>query len=285
MTMRYERSKFKIFALVITVSCVFSNADHCAWGNPRSESLSQQAIRESMLIDTRETALKHIDQALSIEPKNPVYWQIKAQVLQSLEESEKALPCITKSISLFPHSADAYGIKADILVHLGKTDEALLALDQALKITDHPYLRSVRGKILKEQGKFELAEKEYDMAVKAEPNNLITRAGRAKVAAQGKHWQKAIDDFSFVLTKAPKKNFSYYEDLLARAEAYTATKQYAKAIADCKEGIVGQPEMPHFHVALLKVYKLTNDAAGVKKESQQLKIIDEDLGESRDARY
>lgn len=285
MTMRYERSKFKIFAVVISVSGAFSNANNCAWGNPRSESLCQQAIKETMLIDTRETALKHIDQALSIEPKNPFYWRIKAQVLQSLEESEKALPCITKSISIFPQSAEAYGIKADILVHLGKTNEALLALDQALKTAEHPYLRSLRGKILKEQGKFDLAEKEYDLAVKADPNNLVTRSGRAKVAAKGKHWQKAIDDFSFALTKAQKKNYSYYEDLLARAEAYTATKQYGKAIADCKEGIAGQPEMPHFHQALLKVYKLTNDAAGVKKESQQLKIIDEDLGESRDARY
>lgn len=285
MTMRYERSKFKIFALVISISSAFSHSANCAWGNPRSDSLCQQAITEMRLLDTRETALKHIDQALSIEPKNPFYWRIKAQVLQSLEESEKALPCITKSISIFPQSADAYGIKADILFHLNRPKEALLALDQALKITDHPYLRCLRGKILKEQGKFDLAEKEYDRAVKAEPNNLVNRSGRAKVATQAKHWQKAIDDFSFALTKAPKKNYSYYEDLLARAEAYTVTKQYAKAIADCKEGIAGQPEMPHFHVALLKVYKLTNDAAGVKKESQQLKIIDEDLGESRHARY
>lgn len=280
MTKHYTWSKRKILALVIAITAVFSTPNS-AWGNPRSESLCQQAIRESMLIDTRETALKHIDQALSIEPKNPVYWRIKAQVLQSLEESEKALPCITKSIEIFPQSAEAYGIRADILVHLGKTDEALLALDQALKLTDHAYLHSVRAKILKNQGKFDLAEKEFDKVIKAEPNNLIARSGRAKVAAQNKHWQKAIDDLTFALKNAKKKNYSYYEDLLARAGAYTETKQYANAIADCKAGIEGQPEMPHFHVALLKIYKLTNNAAGEKKESQQIKVIEEDLGKSR----
>ena len=238
-----------------------------------------------MLLDTRETALKHIDQALAIEPKNPIYWRIKAQVLESLEESEKALPCITKSIEIFPQSADAHAIKADILAHLGKPDQALQALDQALKMTDHPYLHSVRAKILRSQRKFGEAEKEFDKVIKAEPNNLVARSERAKVAALRQHWQKAIEDLSFALTKAKKKNYSYYEDLLATAEAYTMTKQYAKATADCKEGIAGQPEMPHFHVALLKVYKLTNDAAGIKKESQQLKLIENDLGVSKDASH
>jgi tetratricopeptide (TPR) repeat protein len=275
MTMHYKRSKFKILAVSSTIAAVFS-ADNSAWANPRSEALLQQALKETMLLDTKDAALKHIDQALSIDPKNPVYWRVKAQILQGLEESEKALPCITKSIDIFPQSAEAYGLKADILVHMGKTDEALLALDQALKITDHPYLRSVRAKILKSQGKFDLAEKELDKVIKAEPNNLVARSARAKAAAQIKHWQKAIDDLTFALKNAKKKNYSYYEDLLARAGAYTETKQYEKAIADCKAGIEGQPELPQFHVALLKVYTMNGNKAGAASERKALSDMDVD---------
>lgn len=270
-----KRSKFKILTLGITIAAVFS-ANNGAWGNPRSEALCKQALKESMQLETKDTAVKHIDQALSIDPKNAWYWRAKAQILQGLEESEKALPCITKSIALDPHCADAYSIKAEVLVNLGKTDEALLALDQALKITDYPHLHSVRAKILKNQGKFDLAEKEFDMVIKAEPNNLIARSGRAKVAAQMMHWQRAIDDLTFAMANAQKKNYSYYEDLLARAAAYTATKQYTKAIADCKAGIEGQPEMPHFHVALLKVYTMNGNKAGAASERKALSDLDID---------
>lgn len=275
MRLHNKREKLETLALVITATAVFS-ANNGAWANPRSEALLQQALKETMLLDTKDAALKHIDQALSIDPKNPVYWRVKAQILQGLEESEKALPCITKSLELYPHSAEAYAIKADILVRLGRTDQALAAIDQALKLTDHPNLHSVRAFIFKNQRKFDLAEKELDIVIKAEPNNLIARSGRAKVAAQIKHWQKTIDDLTFAMAKAKKKNYSYYEDLLARAAAYTATKQYAKAIADCKAGIEGQPEMPQFHVALLKVYTMNGNSAGAASERKALSDMDVD---------
>ncbi len=271
-----ERSKFKILVVTITINSAIFAAISSAWANPRSEALLQQALKEAMLLDTKDAAVKHIDQAISINPKNPVYWRVKAQILQGLEESEKALPCITKSLELYPHSAEAYSIKADILVRLGRTDQALTAIDQALKLMDHPNLHSVRAFIFKNQRKFDLAENELDIVIKAEPNNLIARSARAKVAAQLKHWQKAIDDLTFAMANAKKKNYSYYENLLARVEAYTATKQYDKAIADCKAGIEGQPELPQFHVALLKVFTMNGNKAGAAGEAKALSDMDVD---------
>ena len=52
--------------------------------------------------------------------------------------------------------------------------------------------------------------------------------------------------------------------------------QYEKAIADCKEGIKGQPNMRQFHVALLKVYTLNGNKAGAASERQELTAIEED---------
>jgi tetratricopeptide (TPR) repeat protein len=205
-----------------------------------------------------------------------LYWRLKAAILDGYEDSEKALPCIIKSLELDPRSADAYAAKANILLRLGHADQALTAIDQALKLADHPNLHCVRAYVLTNQRKFDLAEKELDTVIKADPNNLIARSGRAKAAAQTKHWQKAIDDLTFALTKAKKKQYSYYGDLLARVEAYTATKQYEKAIADCKAGIEGQPELPQFHVALLKVYTMNGNKAGAASERKALSDMDVD---------
>lgn len=281
MTMHYKRSKFKILAVGSTIAAVFS-ADNSAWANPRSEALCKQALEETKSLTTNDLAIKHIDQALSIEPQNAYYWSVKAQLLQNLEESEKALPCMNKSLQLGYKPASSYILKADILYDLGRLEEALRAADQALELCPRADFINIKAKIFQKQGKLDLAEKELDKVVKANPSDLLARSHRSTIAVLAKHWPKAIEDLTFIMSKSTKKNLSYYQDLLARAGAYTATKQYEKAIADCKEGIKGEPDMRQFHVALLKIYTLNGNKAGAESERKELTAIEEDYRPAKD---
>lgn len=276
MTRRYERSKFKIFALAISIGSSFWAGNNSAWGNPRSEALCQQALRETKELSTNDLAVKHIDQALAIDPNSAYYWLVKAQLLQNLEDSEKALPCINKSLQLNNKPVAAYLLKADILTDLNRYDEALKDINHASMLEPRPEYHHLKARIFKKQHKFDLAESELDAAIKANPKDELAYSQRAAIAGLSKHWPKAIADLTFSINNCKKKNLSHYEDLLARAGAYTETKQYEKAMVDCKEGIKGQPDMPQFHAALLKLYTLTGNKSGAAIERKELKAIDED---------
>jgi|GEM_PF-937449 tetratricopeptide (TPR) repeat protein len=275
--MPYESSKLKILASAITISSALFGAINNAWATPRSEALCKQAAKEGMALESREEALKHIDQALSIDPKSAYYWHVKAAILQGLEESEKALPCLDKSLQLGYKTAGSCILRAYILTDLGRFEEALKATDQALELNPKAEIIHMKARIFQRQGKLDLAEKELDKVIKANANDMLARMQRSTVAVLAKHWPKSIADLSFLISKSTKKSPSYYHYLLARAGAYTETKQYDKAIADCKEGVRDQPNMRQFHSALLKVYILNGNKAGADSERKEITAIDEDF--------
>ncbi len=205
--------------------------------------------------------------------------------LLKLDESERALPCINRSLQLNSNSKYAYILKADILSSLNRFDEALSIVNHMIKLDPCAENLVTRAKIFMRQGKFELAEKELDKLVKSNSNDALARQKRAIVAIQLKHWQKAIEDLSYLIDKAPVKNTSYYEDLLARAKAYTETKQYEKAIADCKVGLKGQPEVPQFYRALLKVYEASGNASEAKRMRKKLEDVEDDFQPPKSDRF
>jgi tetratricopeptide (TPR) repeat protein len=218
-------------------------------------------------------------------PKEARYWQTKAMFLLKLEESELALPCVNKSLQLNSNSDYAYVLKADILSSLNRFEEAFSIINHRIKLNPCSENLVTKAKIFMRQGKYELAEKELDKLVNSNSNDALARQKRAIVAIRLKHWQKAIEDLSFLIDKAQVKNTSYYEDLLARAKAYTANKQYEKAIADCKAGLKGQPEVPQFYAALLKVYEASGNASEAKRMRKELDTVEDDFRPPRSYRY
>ncbi len=283
--MHYKSSRFKVCLLSLSVMIALNEPSNVAFANPKAWALHDKAILEFKDLKTQELAVKHIEQAVSIDPKNAMLWQVKAAFLQGIQESEKALPCINKSIQLNSKHDYPYVIKAEILKSLKRFNEALSAVDYAIKLNSSPEYFVVRSKILMEQGNLDLAEKEMDKLVVSYPTNTLIHAQRALVARRLKHWPKAIEDFTYLISKAPVKTTSYYGDLLSRAQAYTETKQYDKGIADCKAGLKGLPEARQFHAALIKLYELSGNGNEAKRIKQQLNILDDELQPPKSDRF
>jgi tetratricopeptide (TPR) repeat protein len=248
-----------------------------ALARSRAQELSDRAMAESCVKDTQDLAVKHIDEALAFDSRNASFWLAKAVILEKRGEGEKALPCVIRSIELNNKNDYAYAVEANILSGLHRFDAALKAIDYALKLK--PCKENFVGKaeIFTEQGKPDIAEKELDRVIKANPNFELARTRRAVVARRIKHWPKAIEDFTWLIDHAPMKNLSYYEDLLERVKAYTENKQFDKAIADCKIGLAGQPEARQFHAALLTIYERSGNAAEAKRARKELEAVDDDL--------
>jgi len=72
---------------------------------------------------------------------------------------------------------------------------------------------------------------------------------------------------------------------MSRSEAYRETKQYEKAIADCKTGLKDRPEDRQFHSALLKLYELTGNASEAKRTRKKLESIDTDFQPPKSDRF
>lgn len=242
----------------------------------QANSLWQRAMVESDKLSTQDAALRHINQALSLEPTKAHLWQGKALILERLEESEQALPCINKALELDPKFGLSWITKADILCSLKKFDEALVSVDKGLKLADTNNAHITKSEILRHLRKFDLAEKELDILVAQRPKDDIVRSRRADVAKLNKHWQKVIEDASVVLN-VPVKSFSHWNMLGRRAEAYVQTKQYDKAIKDYKEAIKHLPDARQLHDELLKVYTITGNAKGMAEERRAIESIDKDL--------
>lgn len=269
--------RLKFFLLAISVSTALLEPSKYAWANPRAEELCNKATTEFKDLKSKDLAIKHIDQALAIEPNNAHFWQIKAGFLQGNQESEKALPCINKSLQLDNKPGYPHKLKAEILNSLNRFDEALASVNCAISRNPQPDYFYSRAKIFMKHGKLDLAEKELDKLIDSNPNDMMAHTQRASVAIRAKHWPKAIADLTYSINKSPVKNLSYYEDLLSRTEAYTETKQYEKAIADCKTGLKGQPEARQFHAALVKIYELSGNASEAKRARKELETVDNDL--------
>ena len=283
--MHYKSTRFRFCVLALAVSAALTLAAQNAWANPKAWALRDRALAEFKDLKTQELAIKHIEQAIALDAKNPLLWQEKAAFLQDIQESEKALPCINKSIELNSKPDYPYVLKAKILKSLKRFTEALSAVDYAVKLNACPDYFVVRSKILMEQGKLELAEKEMDKLVDSYPDSTLIRSQRALVARRLKHWPKAIEDFTYLINKAPVKSSSYFGDLLSRAQAYTETKQYEKGIADCKTGLKGLPEDRQFYAALITLYKLSGNENQAKHVKQQLELLDDELQPPKSDRF
>lgn len=242
----------------------------------QAERLWTQSMVESDKLSTQDLALKHINQAISLQPTRALFWQGKALILERLEESEQALPCINRALELDPKCGPSWVTKADILCSLKKFDEALIYIDKGLKLENTHNAHVTKAEILRHLRRFDLAEKELDTLVAKRPKDDIIRSRRAEIAKLNKHWQKVIEDTSFTIN-LHDPSFSHWNTFGRRAEAYVQTKQYDKAIADYKEAIKHLPDARQMHDELMKVYIITGNAKGAAEERHAIESIDKDL--------
>lgn len=264
-------------AVCILLAGLQLSSNALAQDDQKAATLWTRAAQEDTHMASRPAAIVHIDQALALKPKNPQYWQTKAAILVNMEEHEEALPCINKSLELDPKSASSWQIKAVVLSGLGRNKEALDAANQAVQLDGYLNYRLTKAQILADLHNFDQAEKELDDMIKLYPKDQITRARRAFVARHTQHWNKVIEDSTFLINQLGPRSQPYYEHIQNRAAAYVNTKQYDQAIADYKLGLKASPDDRRLHSALLNVYKIIGNTKGAQVESTALENLDHDL--------
>lgn len=282
---RCVKARLKYFVLlVVFVPAMFvSTGDVLA--DSRVKALQKQALSDYRNSKTRDLALRHINEALKLEPNSAELWQNKALFLKVLDEGESALACIGRSIELDKKVDYSHALKSEILMSLNRSDEALRAINTAIRLKPRAEYLVLKATILSVQGKLDLAEKQLDAVIEGDSRNQIARVRRVNVAFAARHWSKAVDDLSWLIRQAPVKNVSYYDNLLRRSQAYLELKQYDKALADCKAGLAGMPTSRPYHEALVKIYESSGKSREAALARQALETVDDDLKPPKSYRF
>ena len=131
------------------------------------------------------SALKLIDQALILNPKNGVAYSNKGNILKELGRYEEALSNYDKAIEMIPSYAEAYNNRANTLQDLQQYDESLIWYDKALTLNPE-YVGAYcnKGNALEWLGRHQEAMNCFDQALAIDPQHVDA------------YWQKGLSQLA-----------------------------------------------------------------------------------------
>jgi Flp pilus assembly protein TadD len=114
-------------------------------------------------------AMAYYNKALSIDPKNPEGWYLRALVLIDTGRPEEALADCDKALSLNQNYSDAYSKKALALINLERFEDAVLAATRASSLNGNDAMAwYIKGVCLDELGKSDEAQEAYGKSLELE---------------------------------------------------------------------------------------------------------------------
>jgi tetratricopeptide (TPR) repeat protein len=161
--------------------------------------------------------------------------------------------------------------RGNALAKNGQFDIAIRDYDQAIK--DNPQSAEAfwrRGFALEQKGEFDRAIADYDNALKLDPNNANAFANRGHAHSHKKEFDPAIED----LTQAIKLHANDARTYGLRANAYREKAQYDLAIQDCEQAIKLDPDDAYAYYVRGLARQKRGDKSGGKADIAKAKLLD-----------
>ncbi|OPF20296.1 hypothetical protein B1L04_02545 [Microcystis aeruginosa KW] len=156
---------------------------------------------------------------------------------EARENYEQALTVINQAISLVPNNPNYYNEKWAVLSELKRYDEGLAAITQAIDLAPRAAWYVNRGILYRRQQKYELALDDYNKAIKLNPNHANAYNNRGNLYQDLQKYELALDDFNKAIEINPNFAILYYN----RGNLYYNQKKYELALSDINKGIELNP--------------------------------------------
>jgi tetratricopeptide (TPR) repeat protein/S1-C subfamily serine protease len=212
---------------------------------------STSAGREREARENYEQALTVINQAISLVPNNPNYYNEKWSVLSELKRYDEGLAAITQAIYLAPRAA--WYVNRGILYRRQQKYE--LALDdynQAIELNpNHANAYNNRGNLYQDLQKYELALDDFNKAIEINPNFAILYYNRGNLYINQQKYDLALSDYNQAIELDSKLAMAYYN----RGVLYDDQRKYELALADYSKAIDINPNLAEAYVNRGLLYK------------------------------
>jgi len=201
------------------------------------EAYNLFAIIEYQLGEFEHASLL-VEQAVSIEPRNPNFLNSRGIVLQKLGRLDDALASYDAALSIEPQNAQALYNRGIVLHVTNRSEEALASYDKALEARPHyPEALINRGNVLQALKRFDEALVSYNGALAKNPNLAIGFVNRGITLQALNRPEEALASYDRALAIQP----SYPDALLRRGIALEALDRAAEALASYERALQIQP--------------------------------------------
>jgi tetratricopeptide (TPR) repeat protein len=188
-------------------------------------------------------------------------------------EEQKALESINKAIEIEP-APSSYRLRAEVELTTNDFIGAMADAKKAKKAEPN-YEENMRmvGRVYEAMGKTSEALKEYDEAIKIQPENHVFRKDRAHLLERAGQFSKAILDYTVAIRTVSKQNRGpLYE---SRAKCYMKTKEYQFAVDDFTSALATTYGRSNLLRSRSAAYKLLGKPDLAKKDLQGAASMDE----------
>lgn len=200
----------------------------------RPDSYNYNRGVEAIQNNNAEEALEYLNKELSEYPDNGYAYSCIALVRNHLEEYGKALTAANIAIKKIPskdkeYVSFAYATRATIYLNLEDTVHAIKDCSQAISaMPEKSQLYNQRAQIYYEQGKYNLADADYNKMISLDEGDVMGYMGIGRNANAQKRWDDGIKQFDHVIKLAS----NYSSGFSFRAESFIGQKKYDKAVDD-----------------------------------------------------
>lgn len=216
----------------------------------RPDSYNYNRGVEAIQNNNAEEALEYLNKEISEYPDNGYAYSWIALVRNYLEEYGKALTAANMAIKKTPskdkeYVSFAYATRAAIYLNLEDTVHAIKDYSQAINATpEDSRIYNQRAQIYYEQGKYSLADADYNKMISLDEGDVMGYMGIGRNANAQKRWDNAILQFDHVIKLASNYSSGYS----FRAESFIGQKKYDKAIDDVITALSIDGDNKAFHL-------------------------------------
>lgn len=227
--------------------------------------------------------LQELSRRIKANPHDCAALSRKATLLQDISSDQAAMDLINKTVAEDPKCSAAWYGRAVIYRVARNIPEAMFSINKAIELQSQngEYWR-LMTLLLQAQNKYAEAELAADSACRLMPTSELTHSTRLELSLRLKHWQKAVDDSTFLIhsfAKTRDKSMMIKEmhSYLNRANAYMGLKDYKHALADCLTAQRAWPDDVQVCSALIQVYTAMGDTKNAQLERTKLSKIEDDF--------
>lgn len=224
--------KKKLFLLLFISAFAFSiNAKN---EPKQPESYNYQRGVELYHAEKYDEAKTWFEKEISESPENGYAYLYLSVIYNDDNEQGKALTAIDKSIKYLPKKdkiwrSYAYAQRADLNTQIGDTVQAYSDLTQAIKIDPTvPEVYRQRGQLYYEQRKYALSDADFQKVIEIDKGDARGYLGIGRNAIEQGQYEKALSQYDLAIKLAPDYSSGYS----FRAEVYLYQEKWALAADD-----------------------------------------------------